>query len=239
MLRHAFERLLAHYRGSLETAVQRNRMAGIMRSIDRLKGVGRPSFREISPQASAGYLLRLSVHHSAYRDAIVLAQFIIADMGLAIRGSGGLIALPSILVDMEKVFESYIRRTLSDRLLAVGVEVLNGNVEGSGGAKVPVFVDMREGLKNPSATPDIVLKVGGATRLIIDVKYRPSQPVPEASERNQVLGYGARYDCDRIMIVYAGRKAIEQNVALVGSVGKYLLHTGHIVLRPRVERDTS
>ncbi|WP_375462955.1 restriction endonuclease [uncultured Methylobacterium sp.] len=232
LLRQAFERLLGHYSGlATGSAIQRDRLTRIRRGLERLKGVGRPTAAEVTASAVTGYVRRLPAYHEGYPDALVIAQIVVADMGPAIRGAGGLASLPSILVNMEEIYERYARRLLAEWLSRDGAtRVLNGNVDGAGGAKAPLFTDLRAGLKNPPATPDIVIADAAGTRLIIDVKYRPSQDVPDPSERNQVIGYGARFGCDRIMILYAGRKPAQGHVAFVGRIGAFSLFTGHIDL---------
>lgn len=232
LLKAAFERLLAHYVGlPAVSSVQKERLSRIRRGLQRLEGVAQSRPDETSGSAVASYVRHLPASHLGYPDALIIAQTVVADMGPAIRGGGGLASLPSILVNMEEIYECYARRLLADGLSQDGTtKVLNGNINGIKGCKAALFTDMRTGLNNPSATPDIVIAGASGIRLIIDVKYRPSQDVPDPSERNQVIGYGARFGCDKIMILYAGRKPDQKHVAFVGRIGTFELYTGHINL---------
>lgn len=113
LLRHAFEKLLARYVG-LPDPAQAVRTQRLRKALARLEGVGRASHAELSTQSIARYVARLPYHHEAYIDGLLIAHLVVHDLGLSIRQAGGFATLPSILIDMAVVFESYMRRVLAD-----------------------------------------------------------------------------------------------------------------------------
>ena len=231
VLRHAFEKLLQRYLQAPDSTSHRSRLLDIRRFLYRLNGVGRLSPMEASPRAFAQYINRLPVHHEHYADALMLSQLIMADIGPSIRGPDHFAILPTILIDMSKVFEEYTRRLLTDRLSSLAeVEVNNGNKGGAGGAKEDLFEGLRPELKNRPVTPDIVVTVGGSPSLIIDAKYKLPLDVPDRPDVNQVVLYGAHYGCQRVMVLYAGRGENQNWVERVGNIGAHTLYTGHIDL---------
>ncbi|RWQ29605.1 MAG: restriction endonuclease [Mesorhizobium sp.] len=230
VLRHAFEKLLSRYIGIKEDT-QRARTLRLRQAVNRLAGVGRPLLSEVTPGAIAGFVRRLPSQHEHYADALMVAQLLIFDMGLSIRGTGGVAILPSILIDMAKVFENYVRRVLADGLRDdERIEVKDGNKGGEGGAKLVLFDPITDGLKNPGVTPDIVIDVEGKTKMVIDAKYKPAPRVPERDDVNQVVLYGARYGADRVMLLHAGRQAERQPTELCGHVGGFQVYNGMVDL---------
>lgn len=230
LLRHAIEKLLARYIGVAEQN-QRARTLRLRKALVRLGDVQRAVASDLTPQAIAGYLKQLPVHHEHYADALMVAHLIVYELGLSIRQAGGIAILPSILIDMATVFESYIRRVLADGLADdPSIEVKDGNKEGDGGAKLLLYDPIQPGLKSPDATPDIVIEVNGSPALIIDAKYKPAPKLPDRSDVNQVVVYGARYGTHRVMLLHAGRPSDRAPVEHCGSIGGFAVYNGMIDL---------
>ena len=226
LLRHAFEKLLALYVGLVDQK-QRARTLRLRKALVRLGDVQRASASDLTPQAIAGYLKQLSVHHEHYVDALMVAHLIVYDLGLSIRQPGGIAILPSILIDMATVFESYMRRVLADGLADdPTIQVKDGNKDGDGGAKVSLYDPVRIGLNSPDATPDIVIEVDGRATLVIDAKYKPTPKMPDRSDVNQVIVYGARYATSRVMVLHAGRPQDRAPTELCGSIGGFEVYNG-------------
>jgi 5-methylcytosine-specific restriction enzyme subunit McrC len=132
---------------------------------------------------------------------------------------------------MAKTFEDYIRRVLAKGLgREAGVIVKDGNIGGDLGAMVRLFDPMSLEITNPKVTPDIVIEVGGVTRLVIDAKYKPAPDLPDRNDLNQVILYGARYNADRIMVLHSGRPAGRSHVEQCGRVGSFDVYNGMIDL---------
>ncbi len=230
IIRFAFEKLLARYYGNRSQS-QRRRILRIRQAIARLDDVGRPSRMEMAPDAMASIVRHLPVHHEAYADALMLSQLVISDSGFSIRGNDGIAILPSIIIDMAKVFEAYVRRVLVDYFNGnVSVAVRDGNNAPPSGAKTVLFDPAEPGVKNVPVTPDIVIEVDGVPLVVIDAKYKPAPKQPERGDVNQVVLYGARYNTERVMLLHAGRAANEPPVSLLGGIGPYQVYNARIDL---------
>ncbi|WP_334150408.1 5-methylcytosine restriction system specificity protein McrC [Hyphomicrobium sp.] len=150
---------------------------------------------------------------------------------LRLLQAGGIAILPSILIDMESVFEIYIRRVLAEGLADDrSIRVRDGNKEGDGGARRPLYAPARAGLKNPDVKPDVVIEVNGAPKLVIDAKYKRAPDMPDRGDVNQVVVYGARYAAPRIMVLHAGRLQNRPSAELCGSIGGFEVFNGMVDL---------
>ncbi len=89
MLRHTVEKLLARY-GSIVADSQRNRKRRLRQAFYKFEAVGRPAADEITPAAIASYVRALPPSHEHYADALMVAQLVIDDAGVSIRGSARL-----------------------------------------------------------------------------------------------------------------------------------------------------
>lgn len=231
VLRFAFEKLLAHYLGIRQDR-HKARIKRLRNALHRLEDVNRPTSAEVSPSAIARYVRELPSMHEHYADALMTAQLIIYDAGIAVRGTGKIAILPSILIDMANVFENYIRRVLADGLGDdVRYSVKDGNIGGQTGARTLLFDDVPDGTENSRVTPDIVISIDGKPVLVIDAKYKPAPPrLPDRYDINQVILYGAKYGTDKVMVLHSERPDARANVERCGSVGAYSLFLGMIDL---------
>ncbi|MCX5518424.1 restriction endonuclease [Kaistia defluvii] len=238
MLRYAFEKLFVRNLG-LPDQSQRARTLQIRTALLRLGDVRPASASEVTPLAVASYLKRLPAHHEQYTDALITALLIVSDRGLSIRHSGGIAELPSILIDMATVFESYMRHVLGEGLARYQeIAVKDGNKDGATGAKLSLYNSVPAGSSNPDATPDIVIEVNGRTALIIDAKYKPAPKSPDRNDVNQAIVYGARYDTPKVMLLHAGRPSGRMSVELCGSIGRYQVYNGMMDLNaPSIEKE--
>ncbi|WP_106755420.1 5-methylcytosine restriction system specificity protein McrC [Pannonibacter carbonis] len=230
VLRYAFEKLLARYIGTTEDR-QRPRLQKLKRAVDRLEAISTPAKAELTPSAIAGIIGHLPRERQDYADAMMIAQLIIFDASLSIRGTGEVALLPSLLIDMSKVFEDYARRVLSDGFQNDDrVAIKDGNRGGEQGAKAMLFDPIQPGLKNPTVTPDIVIEIDSATSIIIDAKYKGAPKIPDRNDINQVVLYGAKYGAQHVMLLHAGRPNGRSHVELCGKVGDFSVYNGMIDL---------
>lgn len=227
VLLFAFEKLFARYFGDRSQSM-RHRIRRLERAIDRLEDVTPARPHEISPRAMGSYLRDLPAHHEHYADALLVAQLIVSDVGLSIRNADGTTILPSILIDMSKVFEAYVRRVLADHLESdPRISVKDGNAAPPLGVATKLFEPYNvQGKANPDMTPDIVIEVDGVTRLVIDVKYKSARKLPDREDTEQAITYGARYGCDHVMLLHAGRAASQGHADHVGNVGTFAVYNG-------------
>lgn len=103
-----------------------------------------------------------------YRPALDLAMAIVRRYAVDVEVTRRGVDLPSMVLDKDSIFESYLRNTLQAEAgrAGGGVDVLDGNAAG----KKPLFDDP----PSENATPDIVFSRGGHRwPLVIEVKNVP------------------------------------------------------------------
>jgi 5-methylcytosine-specific restriction enzyme subunit McrC len=164
---------------------------------------------------------RLAESKQAYSPAIDLAKSILSMKGINVRSRDREMVLPSVLINMEDVFEQYFRTFTKLELIRNGFFVLDGNASAPSGASRPLF-DPVDGIsKEARAKPDVVINrssVPGITELIIDAKYKPPGTQPEREDLNQLLVYSVVYRCGRVALAYPRRKVSEAPVQKVGTI---------------------
>lgn len=154
---------------------------------------------------------------SYYRPALDLAVAIIRQHAVDLEAAHHVLDLPSLVLNMNKVFESYLRNAL--RATATSeewdTEVLDGNTEG----KKPLF----DAPPSEDATPDIVCRdrATGAYPVIIEVKNIPVYDNSSRSAIEQVTTYAATYRCNQVVVAHP--RAHDQNFSglrLQGKIGE-------------------
>ena len=156
-------------------------------------------------------ILRSAEHSPEYLRALRLARLIVSGQGIELRGDGEDVSLPSFLIDMETLFEDYVRHVIATRL--TGVEVLNGNTEGS----KHLFDDR----KSPPVTPDIVVRRDTEYPLIGEVKYKSLE---NRDDRYQVLAYGLSYRARDIVLILPTDGVDSSGLVDVGEVNGIRVH---------------
>lgn len=133
-----------------------------------------------------------------YRSALDLALTITGRQAVLVESNGGRLRLPSLVVDMGAVFESYLRRLLQARFALAGWhgDILDGNLQppdGGGGA----LLHNGEYIK---ASPDIVFRTAGRYPVLVEVKYKAATGLPPRTDLNQAISYGISYQCNSVVI---------------------------------------
>jgi 5-methylcytosine-specific restriction enzyme subunit McrC len=159
--------------------------------------------------------------------ALTLSSVIIDNSGLRLRG-GGAVSSASILIDMESVFEAYVRHFLSQADLP-GYAVLDGNQARPVGAASNVFHSVPEGMTNPLATPDTVLMADERAELIIENKYKICGNHPERGDLNQAIVYGSAYRCSKVVLTYPAYQG-GASLTLLGNIAGISIYKGLVSL---------
>lgn len=152
-----------------------------------------------------------------YRPALDLALVIVRGTGLALDLGGADVAMGSLLIDTNTLFENFIRVSLAKHATASQwpVSVLDGN----GAGKVDLYdvpqpaptfrgaeMDVVAASKNGYAQPDVVFRtVDGKVPLIAEIKNTDkgkNSPVPERSEVNQAVTYALRYGLSFTVLIH-------------------------------------
>jgi 5-methylcytosine-specific restriction endonuclease McrBC regulatory subunit McrC len=139
----------------------------------------------------------------AYPPAIGVAKAILSNQGINIRSQGKDIVLPCVLINMENIFEAYLRAILDRHLRDRGFTVLDGNLGEPHGAARDLFEHAHEAAKGIPAKPDVVINRGSplaTTELVIDAKYKPPSSQPDREDLNQILVYSKVYKCKKVAL---------------------------------------
>jgi 5-methylcytosine-specific restriction enzyme subunit McrC len=146
---------------------------------------------------------QLPVTRPSLSQAVRVSSLILRSAGLRIRELSGTFAAPSILIEMETVFERYVRQFLRSLLTDVlGLQILDGNLDPPAGGAGAVFDKALSKHGNSRATPDTMFVFGGKTAVIIETKYKPCKGMPERDELNQAITYGCAFRCPRVILTY-------------------------------------
>ncbi|MFC5949760.1 hypothetical protein ACFQH9_15910 [Pseudonocardia lutea] len=130
-----------------------------------------------------------------YRAALGVSRSVILNRGVSLDSLGNEVNLPSIVVNMNYVFEGYVRNTLRERMADLPFGVLDGNGDGA----TSLFLEHRE----PKATPDVVVvDAAGRVVLAIEIKNVPVSGLSARDAINQVVTYGVRYGLNRVLLVH-------------------------------------
>jgi 5-methylcytosine-specific restriction enzyme subunit McrC len=111
-----------------------------------------------------------------YRDPLWMA-FVLLQRALPDVGADGSVALDSLITDVSKVFEAYVRRGLVDRAGREGWKIADGNLKPSS-----FFTDNGA----YEVRPDIVVTDGGRPIAVLDAKYKPK---PKETDRYELLSF--------------------------------------------------
>jgi 5-methylcytosine-specific restriction enzyme subunit McrC len=158
---------------------------------------------------------------SPYRRLIDLAQLLAE--GLAPGEPGGAVQTPSFLINMDRLFENYLTRSLMQRL------------DGHGEFSVDVQSTHRanrvvDGQPDLVMRPDLLLRRSRKPVAVIDAKWKhlpPEAVIPE--DVSQVLAYCAALGVDHGVLVYPGRRERVWNYELPESPIRVTLHTLRVV----------
>lgn len=203
------------------------------------------AFEEVSDDADFRFLddpqvlgfTPLPDSRAYYRPVLNLSLLIVRGIGIALDIGGSDVQMGSLLVDTNKLFEKFVRLSLSKyaRAHSWPVDVLDGNTEG----KVDLY-DVPDPLPAPlgspiaamasrdagAAQPDIVLRsADGVVPLIAEIKNTPTTDfaLPERGHVEQAVTYAIRYGVDFVLLIHpwnSGTKGLKY-VGRVRSIDVY------------------
>jgi 5-methylcytosine-specific restriction enzyme subunit McrC len=148
-----------------------------------------------------------------YEAPIAIAQMLLRDQGVDLGIANAGVTLHSLLVNMEDVFEDYLRVILQQRLRTTrpAVVVANGNLQAPAGARRPLFTDTA----GTEATPDIVVTSGLRT-VVVEVKYKSKWT---RDDLNQVITYGLSFGAEHVVIMHLGTDRTSRSLGTIGGIG--------------------
>lgn len=165
---------------------------------------------------------RLPSLRSYYRPALDIATTIILEHGVKVEAPGDSIRLPSLVLNMNRLFEHYLRNVLRIQgdQQEWEHEVLDGNTDG----RALLFDDT----PSEDATPDIVLRDPTTNRcpLIVEVKNVPLKGLhSDRSAIEQAVTYGVSYRCNRVVLAHPRSRAGDfSGLRLQGKMGELAIY---------------
>lgn len=141
--------------------------------------------------------------NAAYRSRINLARLLMQHLSL--EGRAGGIQFASYLFDMNKVFELFVARFLESHLAAhpsIQVDI-----------QPEIWLDDEQ---KEQAIPDIILRIDGQRRVVLDTKYKVFDQRPAAADRNQMHVYCQALGLSRGILVYANDQPIHYGTRIAG-----------------------
>jgi 5-methylcytosine-specific restriction enzyme subunit McrC len=160
----------------------------------------------------------------AWREVLGLARLLLGDR-FQDTGAGGQTGF-SLLFEMNVLFESYIARMMDRALRPLGIRAT------AQGGRAYCLVEEDSGDGRFQTRPDILLRQGGTTRMIVDTKWK--HLLPGSADRNrgvsqadiyQMIAYGTVYDCDRLVLLYPhsgklGGEGAQADYRITGASGR-------------------
>lgn len=151
-----------------------------------------------------------------YRAALDMAVVAVMEHGITLESHKSGVELPSLILNMNRVVEDYLRRVLQERAVSDGwdTEVLDGNTDG----KKILF----DASPSEDVTPDIVFRNRSDHRypLIIEIKNVPVAGNSARPAMEQCVTYAATYRCERLVLVHPrGRGQAFTGLRLQGRIG--------------------
>ncbi len=141
-----------------------------------------------------------------YYRPLEIATLILSRAAVSLERSGSDIQLETFILDLEDVFERYLRRALELRAPAT-FAIKDGNGDGAR----PLYDDREE----PPARPDIIVEHAASPSIIVEVKYKSN---PERSDVNQVVTYAACYRARSVVLVHQAKSAAQSGLKLRGTI---------------------
>ncbi|MEG7359668.1 McrC family protein [Pseudomonas citronellolis] len=159
-----------------------------------------------------------------YQDAISLALILISGKGISF-GLTGSTSANSLILNLAEAFEWYVLEVLRTAYQnRDDIKVLDGNKGGVDGGKKPLLTpltNIHPPQKPIMATPDIVLKVSRGNEvlsIVIDVKYKSVEKIPDRDDLNQIISYAASYSATHGILILPANDKNPSSLNLIGEL---------------------
>lgn len=223
-LKYAIWSLATEHARRPATADTRRLRAGLNAAYDLLDGVTLDHRRGFLTDPLVQGVAVFPALRAYYRSAVDVAVLAIERHALRVESfrAGGAL-LPSMVLNLNRVVEAYLRNTLKEYAARNGwaVAVLDGH-EGS----TPLFADRPRGQK---AEPDIVLRRrDGSVVLVCEVKNKPLE-TGGTSQRyaiEQAVTYAVAYGLPHVVLLHPASHGVSAgpSLQLIGTVGAIAVH---------------
>jgi 5-methylcytosine-specific restriction endonuclease McrBC regulatory subunit McrC len=168
------------------------------------------------PQGATWRTESIPSNRPVLKQAVELGRLILLDRGVRFFG-GGAVTFPSFLVNMETVFEKYVRGVLETSQRLTAFRILDGNQQPPIGAASHIF-EVAGPHGNHETAPDIVVRNDQQAICVADVKYKPCKERPDRSNLEQVLVYALTYGAPRAVLIFPCSEGQATAIEFLGSV---------------------
>lgn len=181
--------------------------------------------------------LALPETRSTYRRALPLALALLERRGFSLDAAQGDLALSSLLVKTDDVFEKFVLQRLREMFPDPGLTVVDGNTmarrrlyEPPHPHDVPNTATVLT-LSPANIQPDILIEDDSGTRLVIDVKYKPIKDHADREDViEQLVTYAHRLDCPRALSIHPTREGQAPGLFVSGRIGSTTLYNYRVDL---------
>jgi 5-methylcytosine-specific restriction enzyme subunit McrC len=170
----------------------------------------------------------LPFNRPVLQQAVELARLILMRRGVRFFGEGH-VRLPSFLINMEAVFENYVRRVFENSSALAHFAVLDGNRQPPLGAASEIF-EVPGPLGNHDTKPDIVFRIQESVVCVADVKYKPCRKQPDRSSLEQVLVYALAYGASHAVLIFPCASGQSTSIEFLGTVKGISCHKATLQL---------
>jgi 5-methylcytosine-specific restriction enzyme subunit McrC len=227
LLKYALWKLASRYERMPKTrAVRRllNRISAAFQAFDGVYLDHRLSFQTDHLVRDPALLVPIRDY---YERAVWIAKLIVASAGIKIASSSGNLILPTILLNLDDVFETYVRKVLQESAArSRKFAALDGNLNPPLGASKRLFNQPALLGANAKACPDVLIidLMDESPRAIVEVKYKSIASMADRHDVTQTLVYGLTYDCGVGILVHPKIGNGISGLQLVGRIGSIILY---------------
>lgn len=195
----------------------RHRQMSLNAAFLDFEGISMRSPRYFLEDATVSGARPLPALRAYYEDALAVARMLARQEGVSMDAVAGEVRLPAIVINMNVVFEAYVRTVMRERAIVDGweVEVLDGN---RSPGKRPLFVG---GLGGPAATPDIVVRdLDGKPQLVLEVKNVPVLGLHSKRDHiEQAVTYANAFNVHTVVLVHPCARWQQPGLMDLGLIG--------------------
>lgn len=195
--------------GEPQLSAQRAQFAHALRGLNRVADLVDSNIDRATEDA----LLELPRFKPRHSKAVLIAREIIKRSGVILEFATKRLSLPSFIINLDKVFESYIRNSLEHSIFAVapGWSITDGNLQG---ISKPLLNDNDKFI----IMPDILISHPNTLipSLVCDVKYKTK---PAEEDRYQIISHCVSYQSNAALLIYPKRRGGPSGLIRLGSLG--------------------
>lgn len=225
--------LHGHYARDPHRAGVRSRIARLANALRLFEEVEPESWRTSLADPIVRGTAQLPQSRSYYRPTLDLAVAILTGRGIDIDTDSDDLAAPTLLVEMEDLFEDFVRVSLQSAMSShPDLSVLDGNAEGKKKLYEPILATELSSLPTHrlvrgrvrDAQPDIVFRrLQDQYPLIADAKYTNVVDYAKRTEVEQVVLYGHRYKSPVAMTIHPRLPDSEKGLFIAGRIGSTIV----------------